>query len=93
MLQAHVHKRSSIGIWSERRSVFLNSSSITDRISASKSSEDSMGADSEQQKQMYDDAVSRHPDSVLSLQHEVYGELPLSALRLITIDCLSNFLF
>jgi len=45
-----------------------------------------MGADSEQQKQMYDDAVSRHPDSVLSLQHEVYGELPLSALPLLSFE-------
>jgi hypothetical protein len=39
-----------------------------------------MGADTEQQKQTYDDAVSRHPDSILSLQHEVYGELPFSGL-------------
>lgn len=40
-----------------------------------------MGADSERQKQIYDDAVNLHPGSILSLQHEVYGELPLFSRR------------
>ena len=38
------------------------------------SSGDSLGTDPSQQKQTYDEAVGRHPNSFLSLQHEVYGK-------------------
>ena len=38
------------------------------------SSGDSLGMDPSQQKQTYTEVVGRRPDSILSLQHEVYGK-------------------
>ena len=38
------------------------------------SPEDSLGTDPVQQKGVYDDVIRRHPESILSLQHEVYGK-------------------
>lgn len=35
-------------------------------------SQDTLGASVEKQKQLYDEVVSRHPDTILSLQHEIY---------------------
>jgi len=53
------------------RNWFLTvSSSHSDYISSG----DSLGTDPSQQKQTYTEAVGRRPDSILSLQHEVYGK-------------------
>jgi len=38
------------------------------------SSGDSQSFSAEQQKKVYDDAVAGHPNTLLSLQHEVYGQ-------------------
>ena len=40
------------------------------------SSGDSLGVPVDEQKRRYDDIVNQHPSSILSLEHEVYGEVP-----------------
>lgn len=47
------------------------------------SSGDSAGASVASQKSEYDDAVDRHPSTILSLQHEVYGALHFPLIRYI----------
>ncbi len=37
------------------------------------SSEDSVGATVSQSKNLYRDVIAEHPDTILALNHEVYG--------------------
>lgn len=39
------------------------------------SSEDSLGATVAQSKSLYDEVIKKHPSNILSLNHEVIGEL------------------
>jgi peptidoglycan/xylan/chitin deacetylase (PgdA/CDA1 family) len=47
---------------------------------------DSMGKPSEQSKQAYSDLAAQHPSTVLTLNHDVYGECMFALCRITTAE-------
>ncbi len=70
-LQLFATNRLSSGISSMQRPLVIIVLNLT--VIGIQSSEDSVGATPAESKSLYDQLLSRHPSTILALNHEVYG--------------------